>query len=387
MLLLISILVIAHEFGHFWVAKRCGVRVERFGFGLPFGPTLWSKKIGETEYCLHPLLLGGYVSFPDDNPDSDLPMDSPRRFENQPAVNRFAIAVAGVTVNAILGWALMLAVILGWGYTTTEGNQVYIAQTLSADSVAAKAGVLAGDEILALDGKPLSTIKPEERLPWVITTIQAHANKPIAMVVRHKAANATNPAGLTPAHPNPPQPSMAETNPATLAASHPTTLSLVPTAQGTIGIMLQQGHTIEKHATDLWDAITKASVAVVNMVVRNFESLGMMIQGKIGLDQLSSPIRIVQQGAQMIDQSGIQNGLILTALISVVLAIMNLLPIPALDGGHILFILIEIIKGSPVRKELQERFVQVGFVCLLALMSLVILNDINQLWIKPLLPH
>jgi membrane-associated protease RseP (regulator of RpoE activity) len=385
MLLLISILVIAHELGHFWVAKRCGVRIERFGFGLPFGPTLWSKKIGETEYCLHPLLLGGYVSFPDDNPDSDLPMDSPRRFENQPALNRFAIAVAGVTVNAILGWALMLAVILGWGYTTTEGNQVYIAQTLSAESVAAKAGVLAGDEILSLDGKSINTIKPEERLPWVITTIQAHANKPIAMVVRHKAAHASNPAGLTQS--KPPQPTMAEANSATLAASHPTTLSLVPTAQGTIGIMLQQGHTIEKHATDLWDAITKASVAVVNMVVRNFESLGMMIQGKIGLDQLSSPIRIVQQGAQMIDQSGIQNGLILTALISVVLAIMNLLPIPALDGGHILFIFIEMIKGSPVRKELQERFVQVGFVGLLALMSLVILNDINQLWIKPLLPH
>ena len=115
MLLLISILVIAHELGHFWVAKRCGVKVERFGFGLPIGPAIWQKQVGETTYCLHPVLLGGYVSFPDDEPDNDLPKDSPRRFENQPVLNRAAIAIAGVTVNFILGYVFMLIVLLGWG--------------------------------------------------------------------------------------------------------------------------------------------------------------------------------------------------------------------------------------------------------------------------------
>ena len=377
MLALISVLVIAHEFGHFWVAKQCGVRVERFGFGLPFGPTLWSKKIGETEYCLHPLLLGGYVSFPDDNEDSDLPKDSIQRFENQPPKNRFAIAVAGVTVNAILGWLLMLGVILWWGYPTAQGNQVFIPQTLSADSVAAQAGVLPGDEIIALDNKPLASLAAEERLPWIIKTIKGHAGQPLTMKVLHAVAPTQTTATV-----------VTKTPTATKSAlQQPVTLSLTPSDQGTIGILLQQGTTVTKRPDGIIDAGSKASIAVVNMVVRNFESLGMMIQGKIGVDQLASPIRIVQQGAQMIDQTGIQSGLILTAMISVILAVMNLLPIPALDGGHILFIFIEILKGSPVKKETQERFVQIGFACLLALMSFVILNDIHQLWIKPLLPH
>ena len=78
------------------------MKVERFGFGLPFGPTLWSKKYGETEYCIHACLLGGYVGFPDDDPDSDLPEDSPVRFENQPIWNRFAVAIDGILVNAML---------------------------------------------------------------------------------------------------------------------------------------------------------------------------------------------------------------------------------------------------------------------------------------------
>src|SRR4051812_39331205 len=102
MLIFISVLIIAHELGHFFVARRCGIKVERFGFGLPFGPTLWSKKIGDVEYCIHACLFGGYVAFPDDDPDNELAKDSPERFENKPLASRFAVMVAGVTVNAIL---------------------------------------------------------------------------------------------------------------------------------------------------------------------------------------------------------------------------------------------------------------------------------------------
>jgi RIP metalloprotease RseP len=79
MLALISFLIVVHEMGHYYVARWCGVKVERFGFGLPIGPTLWKKKVGDTEFCLHPLLFGGYVAFPDDNPDS---LTSPRIRQN-----------------------------------------------------------------------------------------------------------------------------------------------------------------------------------------------------------------------------------------------------------------------------------------------------------------
>ena len=89
---MLSFLIIAHEMGHFWVARRCGMKVERFGFGLPFGPTLWSKKIGDVEYIIHAFLVGGYVAFPDDDPDSPVAKDSPERFENQPVFNLFLVA-------------------------------------------------------------------------------------------------------------------------------------------------------------------------------------------------------------------------------------------------------------------------------------------------------
>ena len=85
MLGLLSFLVIAHELGHFAVARWVGIKVERFGFGLPIGPTLYERKVGDVTVCIHLALLGGYVSFPDDNEDSDVPMDSPVRFENKPA--------------------------------------------------------------------------------------------------------------------------------------------------------------------------------------------------------------------------------------------------------------------------------------------------------------
>src|ERR1035437_7417981 len=97
MLFLISILVLVHELGHFGVARLVGAKPERFGFGLPFGPTLYERKWGDTTICVHALLLGGYVSFPDDDPDSEIPKDDSRRLSNKSVWQRFLIISAGVT--------------------------------------------------------------------------------------------------------------------------------------------------------------------------------------------------------------------------------------------------------------------------------------------------
>ena len=85
MILLLSLLILVHEAGHFFVARACGIKVDKFGFGLPIGPTLFKKKVGDVEILVHAFLLGGYVSFPDDEKDCDLPKDSPERFANKPA--------------------------------------------------------------------------------------------------------------------------------------------------------------------------------------------------------------------------------------------------------------------------------------------------------------
>jgi regulator of sigma E protease len=115
-------------------------------------------------------------------------------------------------------------------------------------------------------------------------------------------------------------------------------------------------------------------------VVKNFEGIGWLVTGKIAPTELSGPVRIIEEGGRMIEESGFQNGLILTAIISVILAVMNLLPIPALDGGHILFLLIEAIKGSPVKKSIQEGCIQGGFVVLMLFMGVVLVNDVLHLF-------
>jgi membrane-associated protease RseP (regulator of RpoE activity) len=348
MLGLLSLLIIVHELGHFWVAKRCGVKVERFGFGLPFGPTLWSKKIGETEYCIHPLLLGGYVSFPDDDPNSDTPEDSPRRFENQPLLNRAAIAIAGVTVNAVVGWLLMFGVILTWGIPTLD---VTIGKLVSNTSPAAVAGIQPNEVIVKMNGAPVSGFFPDERLSAVTEFITARANQPVQLTLEQPSG------GLR-------------------------TVTVVPNAEGRIGVQLG-GKERSLRPDNPLQAAELSTRFLSGVIAKNFEALGRMVAGKVDTRELSGPISIVNVGAQLIDTGGIQKGLILTAVISVILAVMNLLPIPALDGGHLLFIAMEAVMGRPVNKDVQQRVVQAGFLGLMLLMGFVIWNDIKNTWIEP----
>ena len=112
MILLLSLLILVHEFGHFIAARSFGIRVEKFGFGLPVGPVLFRKKMGETEILVHAFLLGGYVSFPDDEKDSEIPEDSPERFINKPAWQRAVVVSAGVIANVICAFLLVMFVAL-----------------------------------------------------------------------------------------------------------------------------------------------------------------------------------------------------------------------------------------------------------------------------------
>ena len=125
MLLLISLLILVHELGHFLAAKLVGIRVDKFGFGLPFGPTLFSKKIGETEILIHAFLLGGYVSFPDDEEDCDLPKDSTLRFSNKPVGQRALVIVAGVIFNVILAYFLIFFTGLMWKHLPDNKFTIY----------------------------------------------------------------------------------------------------------------------------------------------------------------------------------------------------------------------------------------------------------------------
>lgn len=333
---LISVLIIAHELGHFWVAKKVGVKVERFGFGLPIGPTLLEKQIGETKVCLHPVLLGGYVSFPDDNPDSDIPPDSPRRFENKSIAARSAIAVAGVTVNFILGYFLMVAVIGIWGYPSDYF--VRIQEYASSHSPAAQAGLLPGDLFLKVGDEDVKSADT------VVTFFKAHKQESVPVVVERNNA--------------------------------PQTVMVTPSQQGRIDVVLSLYHKYVP-VTNPVEVLTKAYTFLQEKMVLNFQAMGEIFTGKRSTEEVSGPVGIVKQGGQMIQVFGISEGLVITALISVLLGVMNILPIPMLDGGHLLFMFMEKILGHPLRKEIQERIIQVSFAVLFGLMCFIMWNDIQ----------
>lgn len=332
---LISALVIAHEFGHFTVAKKVGVKVERFGFGLPIGPTLFEKQIGETTFCIHPVLLGGYVSFPDDDPDSTIPKDSPRRFENRSIPERTAIAIAGVVVNFIMGYLLMVLVLSAWGYPS---NLTGIQQVLSPTAPAAQAGLMAGDVFLKVG---TTAIEGPETL---INTFAQYKQKPVEIEIRRNKVHQT--------------------------------LTVTPNAKGKIDVALKPILSYIPLKSPV-EVLSKSYTYLAEKMVLNFHAVGEIFTGKRSIKELSGPVGIIGEGGRMIQSQGLPVGLIITALISVILAIMNILPVPMLDGGHLLFMAIELIQGHPLKKEIQEKVVQGSFVVLMCLMVFILWNDIN----------
>jgi len=346
MLIFISVLIIAHELGHFLVARRCGMKVERFGFGLPFGPTLWSRKIGDVEYCVHACLFGGYVSFPDDDPDNPLPKDSPQRFENQPLLNRFLVMIAGVAVNAVLGWVILFSVFSIWGHPTKEAERkVLVAGFQGSHSPAMQAGLHNGDEIFRVNSHSILGKDYVEMVEKVKRYMASGHGSAIPLEIKR--------------------------------SNHLLVLQVLPNQQGRIGVHLGAVQKYEPVKSPI-EAATLTTKFLVDVVVKQFEAFGKLFSGQMDIRELAGPIRIVDEGANMINMNGIQTGLMLTSIISVILAVMNLLPVPALDGGHIFFLLIEAMKGSPVRQEFRERVTQAGFLGMLGLIAFILLNDINN---------
>jgi len=159
MILLLSLLILVHEAGHFLAARAFGIRVDKFGFGLPVGPTLYKTKIGDVEVLVHAFLLGGYVSFPDDEKDCDLPKDSPERFINKPAWQRAIVVSAGVISNVICAIALVMIVAIFSGKLPSGNYEIY-AGDISAPKEASiwNSGLQKGDRILKANGCDINNV-------------------------------------------------------------------------------------------------------------------------------------------------------------------------------------------------------------------------------------
>lgn len=334
----LSILILIHELGHFLLAKRFGLFVGEFGLGLP--PRAWGKKIGETIYSINWLPFGGYVKIAGEDGDEDgtvekkVPHD--RIFYNIAAWKRFCILIGGVTMNFLLGWMLLSIV-----FMIGVKPGLFISQ-VQQDGPAAIAGLQANDRLL--DFK-----KADDFVGY------AKTNAGNAITLRVERGGETITIEMTP-----------RSNP--------------PAGQGPLGVVL--GESLGHEKKSLVGAVKSGfieSIAIVEGTFKGIANLvGAALVGKGSLENMTGPIGIIKVTVDA-SEAGFIYVLSLMALISVNLAAFNILPFPALDGGRILFLFIEKIKGSPLPKKVEQYANGIGLMLLLGLILIVSVKDIMRL--------
>jgi len=346
-IILLSILIFAHEFGHFLVARLLGVGVLKFSLG--FGPKLIGKKWGETEYLISLIPLGGYVKLLGESEEDTLPEeDEKRSFLKQSAAKKIAIVVAGPVFNFLLAILIFTIVYMtGVPRLTTEIGEV------QKDSPAFKAGITEGDSIIAIGGKEVirwekmaEIISKSEGKELNITIKREQKLK--TLIVRPELLKAKNVFG-------------EEVNSYKIGVTpspHIVTERMNPIAA-------------------FWESLKQTYLVSKLTLI----GIAKIIKGSVSAKNLGGPILIAQiAGTQA--KEGILPFVMFMALLSVNLAILNLLPIPVLDGGHIFFYTIEIITGREINITIKERSQQVGIILLVLLMMFVFFVDIERLNLK-----
>jgi regulator of sigma E protease len=343
--LVLGILIFVHELGHFLLAKRAGVGVTTFSLG--FGPKLLGFTKGGTEYRLSAIPLGGYVRMVGEHSGEELaPEDLPYAFTAKPVGWRLAIVAAGPVSNLIFAVLVYYLIIVGWGLpslTTRVGDVV-------KDQPAALAGIIKGDLVIAIEGQPV------DRWGQMVAAIQGSGGKPVRLTLEREGREV-----LATVQP------LAAVVKDVFGEEHQIFRVGIIAAGETV---TQQVGAFKAVGLAL-DRSYLAGELIVMSVVKIF-------QGKVTLDNVGGPIQIGQAAGQAA-RHGMVEFLSLMAILSVNLAILNLLPIPALDGGHVFFFLVEAITRRPVSVGLREKSQQVGVALLILLMAVIIYNDIARL--------
>jgi regulator of sigma E protease len=338
-------LIFIHELGHFLLAKTFGVGVEKFSLG--FGPKLFGKKVGDTEYLLSALPLGGYVKMVGEGEDAEVSEeDRKRSFADKPPLQRIAIVAAGPVFNLLFAYLIFIVIFLmGVPAVTTKVGEVM------AGKPAARAGLLAGDLITSVNGKAVNRWEEFAKLiaQGKLTPLEIEVQRgqtPMKFTVTPESRTSKNLLGDTVTQP----------------------IVGVVAAGDSVIDHFPPGEAIQRGSAQCWSVIKLTVLSLVKLVER-----------AIPLDNIGGPIMIVKMAGQQAAAGGV-NFLAFVALLSVNLGVLNLLPVPILDGGHLAFFVIEFIIGRPVSKKVREVAQQVGLVLLISLMMLAFYNDIARMF-------
>ena len=450
MILLIGLLILVHELGHLLTALMFKTKVDKFGIGLPIGPTLWEKKVGGLTLVVHAFLFGGYVSFPDDDKESDIPKNSPERLMNKPVWQRAIIFSAGVIANVICAYVLVLMTACLWHNMPSEKFETYIGDiTAPKEASVWNSGAQKGDKIIEINGSKIDSKYAVQLFAIYSASFDGKTSDSI-VENNYKSLKAINPAfnedeiideGLVVKIPNnlekekrvelnknilntvelyKPQEvklsekqiklrdelkgkSFVETDGsfslkdvayAVSDTQKPINIKVLRDGKevelktvysgsdGLIGINLDRKEILIP-VTGVKSAFTTSYNYLYNETKSMVIVLKQLFTGKIPLKNMHGVVLITKMGGDIISSEGIFYGILLTAVISMNLALLNILPIPALDGGHLVFLLIEKIMGKPVDEEIANKVMTVFFVLLIALLVFVLFNDIYVL-VKPL---
>ena len=450
MILLIGLLILVHELGHLGAALLFKVKVDKFGIGLPIGPTLWEKKVGNITLVVHAFLFGGYVSFPDDDKDSDLPKNSPDRLMNKPIWQRAIIFSAGVIANVICAYVLVLLTAALWHNMPSGKFDIYVNDIVAPKEASVwTSGLKKGDKIIEINGSEInskyglnlyalysasfdgktSKLLPEqnyEQLKKLNPAFQEDEIIPQGLIVKiptqiqkegkiKLSQNVLNAIELY----KPDEVKLSENQiklrdkiqdkkfvetdgtftlkdlafalsdnqkPLDIKVLRNNVFVTLKTVysdkEGLIGITIDRKEKLIP-ITGVKSAFSASYNYLYNETKSMLIVLKQLFTGKIPLKNMHGVVLITKMGGDIISSEGIFYGILLTAVISMNLAILNILPIPALDGGHLLFLLIEKIQGKPVDEEISNKIMTVFFSLLILLLVFVLFNDIYVL-VKPL---